>query len=109
MCSRTIVPLVKDSRNAPSPGVLVRHFDGLSQSDTQNVLMSVPHFQNRMVERDITVRQVLEVLRTGNGINTPEKDEFGDWRISMRRKVAGQRVHVVVAVCESYVECITTW
>ncbi len=27
----------------------------------------------------------------------------------MRRKVAGRRVHVVVAVCVDHVECITTW
>ena len=55
------------------------------------------------------MRLVLEVLRSGRSVGRPELDELGDWRIHMRRKVAGQRVNVIVAVCADHVECITTW
>ena len=55
------------------------------------------------------MRSVLEVLRGGRPVGAPELDGYGDWRIKMRRKVAGKRFHVVVAVCADHVECITTW
>ena len=55
------------------------------------------------------MRLVLEVLRTGQIVGSPKQDTYGDWRLEMRRKVAGQRVHVVVAVCPDHLECITTW
>ncbi len=74
-----------------------------------NVRMDEPHFRERMLERDIDMRLVLEVLRGGRPVGRPEMDEFGDWRIKMCRKVTGQRVHVVVAVCVDHVACISTW
>ena len=70
--------------------------------------MSEPHFRESMVERGIDMRSVLEVLRHGRVVGRPEEDEYGDWRMKMRRKVAGRRVYVVVAVCAGHVECITT-
>ena len=78
-------------------------------ADTLNVRMSEPHFRQRMRERGIAMRLVLEVLKSGRSVGRPELDELGDWRIHMRRKVAGQRVNVIVAVCADHVECITTW
>ena len=71
--------------------------------------MDIPHFQNRMIERGVDMRSVLEVLRKGRPFGPPEKDENGDWRIRMRRKVAGRRVEVIVAVHDEHVDCITTW
>ncbi|MDE0523834.1 MAG: DUF4258 domain-containing protein [Boseongicola sp.] len=81
----------------------------LANADSMNVRMDIPHFQDRMVERDIDMRSVLEVLRKGRSVGPPELDQNGDWRIRMRRMVAGRRVNVVVAVHVDHVDCITTW
>ena len=62
-----------------------------------------------MIERGLDMRSVLEVLRRGRAAGKPNLDEYGDWRIEMRRKVSGRRVHVIVAVCVDHIECITTW
>ncbi len=94
---------------APSADQLVSRVHSLALTDSLNVRMSEPHFRQRMRERGITVRLVMEVLKSGRAVGRPELDEFGDWRIHMRRKVAGQRVNVVVAVCADHVECITAW
>ena len=74
-----------------------------------NIRMEIPHFQDRMVERGIDMRSVLEVLRKGRSVGPPELDQNGDWRVRMRRKAAGRRVNVVVAVHDDHVDCITTW
>ena len=94
---------------APSADQLVSRVHSLALADSLNVRMSEPHFRQRMRERGIAVRLVMEVLKSGRAVGRPELDEFGDWRIHMRRKVAGQRVNVVVAVCADHVECMTAW
>ena len=93
----------------PSVDELVRKVQALSVSDSLNVRMTVPHFRQRLSERNIDMRSILEVLRYGNAGDRPTLDEFGDWRITMRRKVAGRRIHVTVAVCAEHIECITAW
>ena len=55
------------------------------------------------------MRSVLEVLRKGRSFGPPQLDDNGDWRLKMRRRVAGRRVEVVVAVYSDHIECITTW
>ena len=62
-----------------------------------------------MEERGIAARLAMEVLRAGYGSGKPTLDPSGDCRITMRRKVAGRRIHMVVAVCDGHVDCITTW
>ena len=81
----------------------------LATADSFNIRMGEPHFRDSMMERSIDMRSVLEVLRGGRPVGAPELDGYGDWRIKMRRKVAGRRIHVVVAVCADHVECITVW
>lgn len=66
-----------------------------------------PHFQKRLRERRITMRQVIEVLRQGTAVDGPKKDEWGDWRVKLQRRVAGKRVQVVVAVKEEYLDVVT--
>lgn len=51
-----------------------------------------------MIQRGITMRQILEVARKGEAVSGPTLDEWGDWRIKLRRKVAGRRVQIVTAV-----------
>jgi hypothetical protein len=63
-----------------------------------------PHVKERMATRGLTMRQVLEVARKGDGISGPTLDRWGDWRVKMKRLVAGRKVQIVVAVRES--ECV---
>ncbi|MBV9989795.1 MAG: DUF4258 domain-containing protein [Alphaproteobacteria bacterium] len=74
---------------------------------TANMRMNSPHLRLRMAERNITMRQMLEVIRNGEPNQDPTLDEYGDWRIRLVRKVAGRRVQVVVAVSESYISPVT--
>ena len=109
MSDSPIVPFPKSRAESPTADQLASRVHSLALADSLNVRMNAPHFKQRMMERGINIRLVLEVLRSGRAVGRPELDEFGDWRIRMRRKVAGQRVTVVVAVCADHIECITTW
>ncbi len=93
----------------PPAKLLAQHVHLLSAADTLNVRMDEPHFLERMLERGVDIRSVLEVLRGGRAVGTAEQDDYGGWRIAMRRRVAGRRVHVAVAVYEDHIVCITTW
>jgi hypothetical protein len=74
---------------------------------TTKMRMDNPHLKTRMRERNITMRQMLEVIRTGEANQDPQLDDWGDWRIRLVRKVAGRRVQVVVAVSETYISPVT--
>lgn len=75
--------------------------------DSKNLRFDIPHFQERLRMRKLTMRQVLDTLRHGNVISGPVKDEWGDWRVKLKRKVAGRRVQVVVAVKERHLVVVT--
>jgi hypothetical protein len=66
-----------------------------------------PHFQTRLQERGVSIRQVLETLRHGSLVDGPKKDNWGDWRVKMQRRVAGRRVQVVVAVKPDILDLVT--
>jgi hypothetical protein len=66
-----------------------------------------PHFQQRLNERRLNMRQVLETVKKGCAVGNPKLDQWGDWRIKLRRKVAGRRVQVVVAVKGNHFVAIT--
>jgi len=50
---------------------------------------------------------VLETIRKGSAVGTPHLDEWGDWRIKLRRRVAGRRVQVIVAVKTDHFVVVT--
>ena len=75
--------------------------------NTENVYLDHPHAKQRMAERNITIQQVYDVLRNGKGIDGPTLDQYGCWRIKLRRFAAGQNVQVVVVVKEEHLEVIT--
>ena len=66
--------------------------------ESRNLAMEEPHFRERMKERGITMRQVLETLREGRVDSDPAKDDYGDWRCVVKKRCAGRRVRVVVAI-----------
>lgn len=75
--------------------------------ESKNVFWGTLHTKQRMKERDVTSRQILDVLRLGKGIDGPTLDQYGDWRIKLSRYSAGRLVQVVVAVKEEHLEVIT--
>ena len=88
MVGASIIPFPAAKRNTPDAGELVKRIHALSV-DGVNVRMNEPHFGERLVDRGIDMRSVLEVLRRGRSVGKPQLDEYGDWRMEMRRKVAG--------------------
>lgn len=109
MTSGPVIQFPQRERTAPTTVDLVRQVKLLANADSMNIRMDIPHFQKRMVDRGIDMRSVLEVLRKGRASGRPNLDEYGDWTITMVRKVAGRRVEVVVAVHADHIDCITAW
>ena len=66
-----------------------------------------PHLKQRMSERDLQMRHILECLRSGDVVDGPKLDEHSDWRIKLRRYVTGRKVQVVVAVKKRRVVVVT--
>ena len=52
------------------------------------------HAHERMEERDITSRQVLETLRRGKRIGLPKRED-DEWKITLEKHHAGRRIRVV--------------
>lgn len=75
--------------------------------NSENVSWDCPHAQQRMSERGVTVRQILDVLRQGKGIDGPTLDQYGDWRIKLKRFSCGRNVQVVVVVRNDFLEVVT--
>lgn len=73
----------------------------------ENVYFDNPHVQLRMHERKVSIRQIIDVLKHGKGIDGPSLDKYGDWRIKLKRFSAGRSVQVVVAVKDNHLEVIT--
>ncbi|MBO0735184.1 MAG: DUF4258 domain-containing protein [Alphaproteobacteria bacterium] len=77
--------------------------------DTAKMGISHPHLQLRMAQRGKTIRDIVEIVRNGEGVSGPTRDKYGDWRIKMRGEVDGRRVHVVVAVREQDFSVVTLY
>ena len=105
--SEKIVPIRPGQQpSAPGRDALVKRVRVLA-ADTSNLRFDHPHFQMRLAERGITMRQVLTVLRQGSAVSAPTLDKHGDWRIKLKKRAAGRRVRVVVAVKEDHVVVVT--
>ncbi|PIS01733.1 MAG: hypothetical protein COT84_00835 [Chlamydiae bacterium CG10_big_fil_rev_8_21_14_0_10_35_9] len=61
----------------------------------------------RMRERNVSSRQIFDVLRNGKGIDGPKLDKYGDWRIKLKRFSAGRIVQVVIVVKSNHLEVVT--
>lgn len=74
---------------------------------SENVWFDNPHVRIRMRERNVSSRQILDVLRHGKGIDGPNLDKYGEWRIKLKRYSAGRVVQVVVVVKKLHLEVVT--
>lgn len=68
----------------------------ISNESTQNLVI-LDHAHMRMDERDITIKQVINVLRLGERISKIEWDTESErgWKCKFRRVAAGRNVTVV--------------
>jgi len=67
-----------------------------------------PHFHVRLKQRGLSMRHILETVREGEASGKPSRDPYGDWRIKLKRIVAGRAVQVVVAVKVDQIVLVTT-
>lgn len=77
--------------------------------DTSKINFRITHLQERMRQRGVTMRQILETLRHGECVSGPKLDDHGDWRIKLSAMVAGRRIQVWVAVRPRRVAVITVF
>jgi hypothetical protein len=102
-----VIQLRREQRKVPPTlNELVERVRELMK-DTDNIGFMSPHVQQRMKQRGKSMREVLEVLKKGEGVKGPDLDEFGDYRIKLRRCVCGKRTQVVVAVRDNDFSVIT--
>lgn len=92
----------------PSLRELVLRVRELAQ-DSDNMGLPHPHLKLRMRQRNKSMRDILETLKKGEGVAEPKLDQHGDWRIKLRRCVAGKRTQVVIAVRETDFTVITVF
>lgn len=79
------------------------------RKDSDNMGLPHPHLKMRMKQRGKSMRDILETLKKGEGVSGPTLDRYGDWRIKLRRCVAGKRTQVVVAVRNTDFTVITVF
>lgn len=56
-----------------------------------------PHAKERMIERNITRKQVLTCIEKGKISESPYRDVKGDWRCSIEHYTSGNAVTVAIA------------
>jgi hypothetical protein len=108
--SAKVVPLRQPGpAKVPTTEDLIRRIRVLAatESKTRHVHFNHPHFQLRLDQRGLNMRLILETLREGVATGKPTLDPYGDWRIKLRRTVAGRTVQVVVAVKEDHLVMVT--
>ena len=62
-----------------------------------NVILG-SHAKDRMLERDITKRDVYRVLQQGDIEGNPQETERGEWKCKLTLQLRGRRVAGVVTV-----------
>ena len=101
-----VIPFPKPRQGSPARCVWTERVQMLAHADSRYVLMHAATFQRSLEELDVDMRSALEVLRNGKCVKGPYQDRYGDWRGIMRRKVAGRRVYIEVALRSESLVCI---
>lgn len=80
-------------------GKLLRRFLGSSQfSGNYRLVLGVPHFQARLRERNLTVNDALNILKTGKVTDEPEF-ENGTWRYRVTGETVTRKGKAILVVC----------
>ena len=92
----------------PTADEMVSRIRDLADSGTIGAMrFEQPHFQEQLLARDLNMRQILETVRKECPVGVPKLDQWGDWRLKLRRKVAGRRVQVVIALKMDHFVAVT--
>jgi len=75
--------------------------------ESERMRFEHPHFKERLLHRKLNMRQVLETIKKGCPVGVPRLDQWGDWRIKLKKMAAGRTVQVVVAVKSDHVVVVT--
>lgn len=92
--------------STPTASELVERVRELAASSA-NVDWSHPHFRGQLAKRKLTMRQALDVLAQGEAAEIPCLDDYGDWRIRLKKVSAGRPVSLVVALHDNRVVAVT--
>ena len=65
--------------------------------DSARVVL-LPHARQRMKQRQITLVQVLAVLRNGNLAEPAALDMYGNWKVTVKGMVCGQLITAACAI-----------
>lgn len=101
-----VIPFPKRWQDVPTRDSLAEHVRTIALGDSRRVFMTCSAFKEALEQLDVGTRSAFEVLRTGKCTHPPYKDQYGDWRVVMRRKVAGRRIFIEVAVRADCLICI---
>lgn len=101
-----ILPFPVSENSPESLEELVKRTRELAKR-SENVYLDHPHAKERMLERCVSIQQVLDVLRQGKGVDGPTLDMYGCWRIKLERFSAGRKIQVVVIVQSDHLEVVT--
>jgi hypothetical protein len=66
-----------------------------------------PRAKTEMHLGGVVMRDLLEVLRQGEGVGGPDLDDYGYWRIKLARYTAGRKVQLVVVLKKDKLEVLT--
>ena len=67
---------------------------------TKNINWTI-HSLERADEREVTLQQAIAVMRQGELVDDPVRDEYGGWKVTLKRHCSGKSVRVVVAVSDT--------
>lgn len=81
---RRIAQIARDSLHSTLPRVIV-----------------LPHAKQQMRKRRVLLTQIYEALQKGYVIEPAHRDIYGCWKCTLEHVVAGDRVKVVAALCQS--------
>jgi|SRR5690606_11602447 len=84
----------------------VSEIQRIAQDDTGKIFI-LDHAHMRMIERGITTRQILKVLRHGEVIDGPTwvADKERGWKCEFKRISAGECLHVIAKLTERGDNC----
>lgn len=81
--------------------------------DSSNVRFSF-HVRERMIERGVTITQIMRVLEMGVFVESPYRSIKGNWKMTLSSRSAGYEIKVACALdhdqsCGNYAIVITTY
>ena len=98
---------LRPAQRKPTLQELVLRVRKLMKENPDCVGFDYPHLKERMVTRGKYMREILEVLKKGEGVKGPDLDKYGEYRIKLRRYCCGKRTQIVVAVRERELTVMT--